>query len=274
MVRLHSRNAVLLPAHPPAACCVPASSHPHHKPLSRVSQSGFDGDPAARYRCFSSSSRPVLHGKQQVPNTHQVSKSSGSGWGATPQGGAAALGAARSLKSQGCPPAAAHPPACSISLQALTVWPCSLTAPSSPAGRPRPPTARGHCSRRRRRLNRSCTLETLSASADRTALQQKEKMQEMCWFGVRAAVFANCQVQWRLQCGNAATARCCRCRAVRHPCTPAALVVQSAHLPPLALAALPPSRSPCSQRNHWFRRPKMTCPIRRAEMFRDAAGAV
>lgn len=66
MAGLHRRlQPVLLPTTPPAACRAPASRRPHHKPLSSASQSGFDGDPAARYRCFNSSSRPVLHGKQQ-----------------------------------------------------------------------------------------------------------------------------------------------------------------------------------------------------------------
>ena len=60
---------------------------PHHKPLSSASQSGFDGDPAARYRCFSSSSRPVLRGKQQeVPSkSQQVGSCRSSGGWAQPR---------------------------------------------------------------------------------------------------------------------------------------------------------------------------------------------
>jgi hypothetical protein len=61
---------------------------------------------------------------------------------------------------------------------------------------------------------------------------------------------------------------------VRHPCALAALFLQSTHLPPLALATPPPSCSPCSEHNHWFRRPKLPCTSRRSEMLQDAAQVV
>ena len=132
------------------------------RPSSRASQSGLAGDPAAKYRCFSSSMRPVLQG-----------------WVVGEWGGGASgpVGCGQSNIGQVCPLPLAdcnppHLPTCLPNQPSeLTASPCSLTAPSSRRGRPRPPTARARCSRQHRPASRACTPGSPFASAERTGLR-------------------------------------------------------------------------------------------------------